>query len=289
MQRGLFRCFHRLRVRWAEVDMQKIVFNAHYLTYADTALTEYWRALALPYEASLGELGAQVYLKKVQLLYHASARLDDWLDVGLRCKHLGQSSMAFEAGIFAGDKLLVALDLLYVFADPQTQTKRHVPPTLRAIIEHYEAGGHMMEVRLGDWDTLGAQAARLRMAVFVQEQGIAPEEEIDALDAQCVHAVVFNRMGMALATGRLLPSANGCARIGRMAVVREMRGQCCGRMVLQALLDAARQRGDQQAMLHAQCSAQGFYRRAGWKPAGEVFDEVGIPHIRMERSLQAGG
>ena len=49
-QRKDFRFFHRLRVRWAEVDMQKIVFNAHYLMYFDTAISDYWRALALPYE-----------------------------------------------------------------------------------------------------------------------------------------------------------------------------------------------------------------------------------------------
>ena len=51
MQRSDFRCLHRLRVRCAEVDMQKIVFNAHYLMYIDTAMSDYWRALALPYES----------------------------------------------------------------------------------------------------------------------------------------------------------------------------------------------------------------------------------------------
>jgi YbgC/YbaW family acyl-CoA thioester hydrolase len=51
LYRSDFRCFHRLRVRWAEVDMQKIVFNGHYLMYIDTAMSDYWRALALPYAA----------------------------------------------------------------------------------------------------------------------------------------------------------------------------------------------------------------------------------------------
>ena len=80
MQRSDFRCFHRLRVRWSEVDIQKIVFNAHYLTYADCAMTEYWRALALPYETGMQALGGEVYLKKASVEYHASARLDDLLD-----------------------------------------------------------------------------------------------------------------------------------------------------------------------------------------------------------------
>ena len=52
-----FRLFHRLRVRWAEVDMQKIVFNGHYLMYFDTAMADYWRALALPYEQTMHALG----------------------------------------------------------------------------------------------------------------------------------------------------------------------------------------------------------------------------------------
>lgn len=58
MKRQDFRCTARLRVRWAEVDIQKIVFNAHYLTYADVGMTEYWRALAMPYEAAMRSLGA---------------------------------------------------------------------------------------------------------------------------------------------------------------------------------------------------------------------------------------
>ena len=85
MQRSDFRCFHRLRVRWSEVDIQKIVFNAHYLTYADCAMTEYWRALALPYETGMQALGGEVYLKKASVEYHASARLDDLLDVAIGC------------------------------------------------------------------------------------------------------------------------------------------------------------------------------------------------------------
>ena len=107
MQRSDFRCFHRLRVRWAEVDMQKIVFNAHYLMYVDTAMSEYWRALALPYEASMLALGGEMYVKKATVEYHASARLDDTLDVGLKCARIGNSSCLFTAGIFCGDRLLI--------------------------------------------------------------------------------------------------------------------------------------------------------------------------------------
>ncbi|WP_313313436.1 YbgC/FadM family acyl-CoA thioesterase [Pulveribacter sp.] len=286
MQRQDFRCFHRLRVRWAEVDPQKIVFNAHYLTYADCAVTEYWRALALPYEASMHVLGGEVYLKKAGVEYHASARLEDILDVGIRCTRIGSSSMVFGVGIFAGDRLLVSIELIYVFADPATQTKRPVPPALRAIIEHYEAGGTMVELRTGDWDTLGRDATALRLAVFVQEQGIDPAIEIDDQDALAVHAVAYNRLGLPVATGRLLPAVDGQGRIGRMAVDRVVRGQRWGRAVLDALMQAARERGDSHATLHAQRSAEDFYRRAGFAVQGEPFEEAGIAHITMLRALQ---
>ena len=285
MQRQDFRCLHRLRVRWSEVDMQKIVFNAHYLSYADCAMTEYWRALALPYEAGMQALGGEVYLKKASVEYHASARLDDLLDVGMRCARVGNSSMVFEAGVFAGERLLVAIELIYVFADPANQTKRAVPPALRAMIEHFEAGGEMVELRVGDWAMVGRDATQLRMAVFVQEQGIDPAIELDEHDAAAVHAVAYNRLAQPIATGRLLYAAPGDARIGRMAVDRVVRGQRWGRMVLDALVQAAQARGDAEVTLHAQRSAEGFYRRAGFEVQGEPFEEAGIAHITMRRPL----
>lgn len=285
MQRTDFRCFHRLRVRWAEVDMQKIVFNAHYLMYIDTAMSDYWRALALPYEAGMQTLGGEMYVKKATVEYHASARLDDTLDVGLRCARVGTSSSLFQAGIFAGDQLLVSGELIYVFADPATQTSRPVPPALRAIFESFEAGAEMAEVKTGDWNALGRDASRLRTEVFVREQGIAPDIEADALDATARHAVVYNRLGMPVATGRLLQQAPGVARIGRMAVDRSVRGAQWGRELLEALVAAARARGDTEVQLHAQRSAEGFYRRAGFAAAGDPGEEAGIAHIAMSRRL----
>ena len=285
MQRQNFRCMHRLRVRWAEVDMQKIVFNAHYLMYIDTAMSEYWRALALPYEASMHILGGEMYVKKATVEYHASAKLDDTLDVGMRCARIGNSSCLFEAAIFCGDRLLVTGELIYVFADPATQTSMPVPAALRAMLEGYEAGAEMVEVRTGDWNTLGRDAARLRTAVFVREQGIPADVEADALDASARHAVLYNRLGQPVATGRLLQQAPGVGRIGRMAVDRSVRGAQWGRVLLAALVDAARSRGDTQVQLHAQCSAQGFYERAGFSVAGAPYEEAGLAHVLMTQAL----
>lgn len=285
MQRQNFRCMHRLRVRWAEVDMQKIVFNAHYLMYIDTAMSEYWRALALPYEASMHILGGEMYVKKATVEYHASAKLDDTLDVGMRCARIGNSSCVFEAAIYCGDRLLVTGELIYVFADPATQTSTPLPAALRAILEGYEAGAEMVEVRTGDWNALGRDAARLRTAVFVREQGIPADAEADALDTSARHAVLYNRLGQPVATGRLLQQAPGVGRIGRMAVDRSVRGAQWGRVLLAALVEAARARGDTQVQLHAQCSAQGFYERAGFTVAGAPYEEAGLAHVLMTQAL----
>ena len=140
MKRQDFRFFHRLRVRWAEVDMQKIVFNAHYLMYFDTAISDYWRALALPYEEAMHQLGGDLYVKKASIEYHASARYDDRLEVALKCPRVGNSSIVFEGAIFRGDELLITAELIYVFADPSSQTSRPVPEALRRMLTGFEAG-----------------------------------------------------------------------------------------------------------------------------------------------------
>ena len=162
MQRTDFRCFHRLRVRWAEVDMQKIVFNAHYLMYIDTAMMDYWRALALPYEAALRRLQGDVFLRKTTVEFHASALLDDRLDVALRCDRVGNSSITFAGAIFRGEQLLNTAELVYVFADPASQSSRPVPAPLRALFAAYEAGQPVTEVRVGNWQQLAEPARAVR-------------------------------------------------------------------------------------------------------------------------------
>lgn len=285
MKRQDFRFFHRLRVRWVEVDMQKIVFNAHYLMYFDTAISDYWRALALPYEEAMQQLGGDLYVKKSSVEYHGSARFDDMLDVALKCARVGNSSMVFTGAIFRGDELLVTSELVYVFADPSSQTSRLVPDALRTLLSRFEAGEAMVDVRVGDWAALGKDAAKLRTAVFVQEQGIAPQMEWDEADGTAVHAVAYNGMGQGVATGRLTRHMSGVGKIGRMAVHRVLRGSHIGQEILRALMDAAKSRGDTEIVLHAQRSAEGFYRRLGFVPRGEPFEEVGIAHIEMFRVL----
>jgi predicted GNAT family N-acyltransferase len=138
-------------------------------------------------------------------------------------------------------------------------------------------------LHVGAWATLQAWAAPVRLAVFVQEQGIPVSEEWDADDADALHAVITDVQGVPVATGRLLQPQPGLAQIGRMAVLCTHRGQHLGASILQALCDAAHARGDTQVILHAQRSAEGFYLRHGFEPQGEPYDEVGIEHITMRK------
>ncbi|MFT7723959.1 MAG: YbgC/FadM family acyl-CoA thioesterase [Roseateles sp.] len=285
MKRQDFRHLEPLRVRWAEVDAQGIVFNGHYLTYVDTAISGYWRALALPYAGTMKRLGGDLYVRRAALDYLGSARCDDRLDVGIRRREFGHSSMKVDGAIFCGDRLLVRADMVYVFADPATQTPQRLPDALRAVADGFEAGEPVVDVAVAGWAEQGDAAGALRREVFIGEQGIPAELEWDAADADALHAVARNRLGMPLATGRLLVQAPGVARIGRMAVLRPLRGTRIGRQVLDALLAAARARGLREALLHAQLSAEAFYRRAGFERRSEPFEEAGIGHVEMVRAL----
>jgi len=191
--RSDFRFLHRLRVRWAEVDLQKIVFNPHYLMYLDTALADYWRAMGLPYEPTLAALGGELFVKKATLEYHGSAIYDDFLDVGLRCARVGNTSIQLQGGIFRGDQLLVAAELVHVFADPLTRTPLTVPAVLRQTMEGFDAGARVVDLQTGSWSELGVAVRSLR----------TPESQ----DHGAQHAVARNRLGLVIAAARLLPLA----------------------------------------------------------------------------------
>jgi YbgC/YbaW family acyl-CoA thioester hydrolase len=286
MKRADFRYREPLRVRWAEVDLQKIVFNGHYLMYVDTAVAGYWRAMALPYHDTMERLQGDLYVRKATLEYEGSARYDERLEVGIRCGRIGNSSMVFSAGVFRGEQVLVHGELVYVFADPHTQTSRPVPPELRAWLQAFEAGEPMVDVQLGDWALLQDEALRLRHAVFAQEQGIDAALMSDEADAAAVHALARNRAGLAVGSGRLVLLPDGTGKIGRMAVDAGLRGAGVGAALLQALVQAGRARGLPSLVLHAQATAEAFYRRAGWVPDGPVFEEAGMPHQAMRLPLR---
>jgi acyl-CoA thioester hydrolase len=138
MAREQFRLFHPLRVRWAEVDRQGIVFNGHYLTYFDVAITEYWRAIGYPYPDALLEHGLDTFVKKATLEYHGPAGFDDLLDIGVRVARIGRSSMRFLLEVHRGDDLLIDGEVIHVLADPASRNPARVPDFLRQAMRAYE-------------------------------------------------------------------------------------------------------------------------------------------------------
>lgn len=138
-----------------------------------------------------------------------------------------------------------------------------------------------MKIIVGNWDDLRAHAQPIRFEVFVDEQKVPAEIELDEMDALCVHAVAYAEDGSPLATGRLLPDGH----VGRMAVKKAGRGKGVGGAVLQALVEAARERGDKEVILNAQSHAEKFYAGHGFAREGAEFMEAGIPHIVMRLSL----
>jgi predicted GNAT family N-acyltransferase len=141
----------------------------------------------------------------------------------------------------------------------------------------------MIEVRLAEKEADRRTCLRLRWTVFVEEQNVPPSLEVDEHDAAgAVHALALLR-GVPAGAGRFVLLERGVAQIGRMAVVDDARGQGVGAALLHFLEQEARRRGAKRLMLNAQVSARPFYEKAGYRASGEVFDDAGIPHVRMDR------
>jgi acyl-CoA thioester hydrolase len=138
MSRDEFTCVHRLRVRWAEVDRQDVVFNGNYFLYFDVALAEYWRAIGFNYPADLVPLGMDIFAIKASAEFHGSAAYEDELDVACRVSRIGRSSMTFRFGIWRGAERLTSGELVYVNADLKTRKSTPWPESLKQAILAYE-------------------------------------------------------------------------------------------------------------------------------------------------------
>jgi predicted GNAT family N-acyltransferase len=135
-------------------------------------------------------------------------------------------------------------------------------------------------IELLPWERARAYAAPIRFAVFVEEQRVPAEIELDEMDAKSLHAVAFGDR-VAVGTGRLLPDGH----IGRMAVLKDWRGRGVGSLILKTLVDAARSRGEREIVLSAQVHATAFYRAHGFVEEGAEYLDAGIPHVDMRRAL----
>jgi hypothetical protein len=138
-----------------------------------------------------------------------------------------------------------------------------------------------LRVELGPWEALKDEATAIRYTVFVEEQLVPDDLELDEFDPVSVHALARDAAGRAVGTGRLLPDGH----IGRMAVLPDARGSGVGSALLLALMDESRRRGNREAILNAQIKAAPFYERHGYVVEGEPYDDAGIAHIAMRRPL----
>jgi predicted GNAT family N-acyltransferase len=128
------------------------------------------------------------------------------------------------------------------------------------------------------------RAYAIRRRVFIEEQRVPEEIEMDSEDAHALHALAIAD-GVAIGCGRMVEHGAGEVKIGRMAVLQEFRNTGVGALILRFLIDRARERGVRKAVLHAQLTAEGFYLKQGFTPVGGIFEEAGIAHRLMEREL----
>jgi acyl-CoA thioester hydrolase len=124
---------HALRVRYAECDMQGVVFNAHYLAYFDANITELWRAAFGSYQAML-DRGIDMVLAEAQLRFRSPARFDDELTLAVAVAHLGTTSFVTEHSASRGDQMLAEGTLRHVLIERDTLVKTPIPDWARAAL-----------------------------------------------------------------------------------------------------------------------------------------------------------
>lgn len=137
----------------------------------------------------------------------------------------------------------------------------------------------IMTLKIVSWQTHKDKLLKVRLAVFVDEQGVPESEEIDDKDAEAIHVLAEDEQANPIATGRLTKDG----RIGRMAVLESCRGKNIGFHILQKLIEEAKNTGFTQIRLSSQLHAIPFYEKAGFKRTGKIYDDCGIPHVDMVR------
>jgi len=138
----------------------------------------------------------------------------------------------------------------------------------------------MYKVIADDWEQLEKDVKYIREQVFIQEQGITPEDEWDDFDAIAVHFIVYDKE-QPIATARLLPQHS----VGRVAVLMPYRKQGIGKILMQHIIDYARNQKLPYLKLSAQTYVTAFYEALGFQVQGEVYQDCGIPHIDMTLAL----
>ena len=150
----------------------------------------------------------------------------------------------------------------------------------------------MADVRVVQTDEQRRDAFAVRHAVFVEEQGVPEELELDEHDDAATHFVAYDE-GEAVGAARLrryggdsdTADAPPTAKVERVAVLEARRGEGWGRRLMDCLEATARERGYDRLTMHSQTHAAGFYEQLGYERHGAEFEEAGIPHVEMRKRL----
>lgn len=133
-------------------------------------------------------------------------------------------------------------------------------------------------------DNESKAALEVRRHVFIEEQGVPVDLELDGYDEEALHMVVEDG-DKVIGTARVLFPATGQAKIERMAVLRPFRHRGIGREIISFLIEELAHRQIEYVILHAQYPVVAFYRSCGFEETGSPFWEAGIKHIKMQRRL----
>lgn len=137
-----------------------------------------------------------------------------------------------------------------------------------------------MEILIKPWKDAQTDAFLVRQEVFIHEQGVPAELELDEYDPLAAHALAYLD-GRCIGTGRLVDLGDGQAQIGRMAVLTQFRSTGIGKQILEKLVQLARSKGVKLIVLHSQVTAIPFYEKLGFEAQGPIYDEAGISHRNM--------
>ena len=137
-----------------------------------------------------------------------------------------------------------------------------------------------LDIFIKPWQEAQNDAFQVRREVFILEQKVPEDLEIDECDRAAFHALAYSNHAC-IGTARLHINTDGLGQIGRMAVLRPFRNKGLGRQIIKALIEAAKSKGVSSLILHAQVSAIPFYEKVGFQVEGVTYEEAGIPHRNM--------
>ena len=141
-----------------------------------------------------------------------------------------------------------------------------------------------MDVRLVKTEKEYQDALSIRQVVFIDEQQVPAELEIDEHEETATHFVVYDTTKLPVGAGRLRLKGDK-AKVERICVLNTRRGEHIGEALMAKLEDVARAQAIKELLLNAQTHAEGFYEKLGYRVTSDLFYEAGIPHVEMQKTI----